>query len=152
MVTLKARARRVIPSVAIGLLLGWSISACGDDQSGEDPGTSAEEPVELTGNTFELVSVEGHELVPDTVIELAFEDDSMAVSAGCNTMSAAWSSEGDEVVWTGPVASTLMACPDELAAQDEWLHELFAEGMALVDGDAVLTLESGDVVIGFDVQ
>ena len=50
-------------------------------------------------------------------------------------------------MWTGPAASSMMACDEDLTAQDAWLSDLFTTGAdAGLDGDT-LTLESGDVTL-----
>jgi heat shock protein HslJ len=153
---MSARPRRVVHRffVVSAVVASLAVASCGEDLDGrEDPDDIVEhEQVQLAGKTYESTSVTGFELVPETVIRLAFEDDTMAVSAGCNTMSAAWTDADGELVWAGPIASTLMACPPELAAQDEWLIELFSDGVEITDGDADLTLESGDVAIELDEQ
>ena len=41
----------------------------------------------------------------------------------------------------------MMACSDELMAQDQWLAELFAAGVGVSADGATLTLTSGDVTI-----
>ena len=45
-----------------------------------------EAAADLDGTTYESTSVEGHDLVPGEPVRLVFEDDTMSVSAGCNTL------------------------------------------------------------------
>ena len=66
-------------------------------------------------------------------------------------MSGPWTDEGGETVkWSGPAASTMMACEPALMDQDRWLGDLLTAGMDVVDGEADLTLRSGDVTISLD--
>lgn len=128
------------------LVLGGCDAGWGSGR--EDPDVVVD-PVEvqLDGNTFTSTSVEGRELVPGTQIALAFDHGAMAAQAGCNTMRGEYTDEGGTLAWTGPVASTRMACPPDLTAQDEWLAGLLADGLDIADGDADLTLESGEIRI-----
>jgi len=49
-------------------------------------------------------------------------------------------------------AATMMACSDELMAQDNWLNALFVDGVpATLDGDQ-LTLKNGDVEIVLEAK
>ncbi|WP_243058074.1 META domain-containing protein [Nocardioides sp. SR21] len=129
-----------------------TLAACGSDSdSGSD---TAEEPqqLELDGTTFTSTEVTGHELVPDTTISLAFEEGNLSANAGCNTMSAEYEVTDGNVAWSGPAASTMMACSDELTEQDQWLTELLTEGVdAKQDGDT-LTLTDVDLEIVLEAQ
>lgn len=105
----------------------------------------------VDGRTYTSASVEGHDLVEGSAVTLVFEGERLVARAGCNTMSGGWSDgDGDEVRWTSSPASTMMACEPELMDQDTWLAGLLTEGMTVLDGDADLTLTSGDVTISFD--
>jgi heat shock protein HslJ len=139
--------------VGIGLAVGLAVSASSDvGGDGRDDPEALVDPVQtqLGGRAFESTSVTGHDLAPDTVLRLSFDQDSMAANAGCNTMTGPWTDEGSTLKWTEPVATTLKACPDALAAQDQWFAGLLTEGLEVVDGDADLTLESGDITIELD--
>jgi len=133
-----------------GLLL---LGACGDDSddSADDTGSEGDGTVEIDGKTFVSNQVRGFDMVEGTEVALSFEDDSLSVSAGCNTMSAPYVYEDGKVTWTGEPAATMMMCEDALMAQDVWLTSLFTEGMELSndDGDADLVAEQFDVVITF---
>jgi heat shock protein HslJ len=108
--------------------------------------------VQLDGRTFASTSVTGYELQPGTTIHLSFDHGVLAASAGCNTMAADWTDDDEELAWEGTPATTVMGCTPELVAQDEWLAGLLTDGMAIEDGDADLTLESGDVTIELEAQ
>jgi heat shock protein HslJ len=106
----------------------------------------------LDGNVYESTEVSGHDLVPDTAITLTFEDGNLAVAAGCNTQSSSYDVVGETMKWTGEPISTLMACSDELTAQDQWLNEIFTDGVdASLDGET-LKVTSGDVEIVLEAQ
>jgi heat shock protein HslJ len=134
---------------AAALLL--CLGACGDSDDGPSAAPTTvgtqEAPQGLDGTTFVSTDVTGRELADGTELRLAFEDGSLAVQAGCNTHSAPYSVEGSTLRWTGPPASTMMACPGSLTEQDAWVTDLFTGGVAMtVDPDGA-TLTDGDVTI-----
>lgn len=149
--------RRLV-AVAAALLATCMVAACSDDSGGGDdaaepssaPTSPSAAPVEaasLDGTTYTSTSVEGHDLVADTTIELGFDDGSMSASAGCNSMFGAYALTDGTLAWTGEPAGTLMACPDELAAQDQWLSGLLTTGMTATSEGSTLTLTDGEVTI-----
>jgi heat shock protein HslJ len=146
----------VLPlAVGIGLAVGLAASASSDagGDGRDDPDELVEDvQVQLAGRTFVSQSVTGYELQPDTEIHLTFEEDALAVNAGCNTMIGDWSDEGGDLSWESEPATTLMSCTPELDAQDQWLSNLLTDGMEIADGDADLTLESDDVTIELDAE
>ena len=122
----RAEAATAVALLSIGLLTG-----CGG--GGED--------VDLAGRAFTSTEVRGHTLVDGTSVVLTFAEDSMSAQAGCNTLAggASWA---DGVLTAGPLAMTMMACEDDLSAQDQWLSEFLASEPAIqLDGD---TLVLGD--------
>ena len=126
----------VVVGVASLLLAG-----CGDDSDNE---TTASD---LNGSTFTSTEVDGYELVDGSQITLTFDADSLSAQAGCNTMSAPYTLEEDLLAWSGDVATTRMACPDDLTAQDEWLTDLLTTGVDVdLDGET-LVLTHEDVTI-----
>ncbi|HET9422667.1 MAG TPA: META domain-containing protein [Nocardioides sp.] len=136
------------------VLVGALVVGCGDDSddggggaSGTDPSPSASaEEAALTG-TFVTEALTGHELVEGSELTVAFEDGSMAVSAGCNTLFGAYVDD-DGLHWEAEPASTLKACDPELSEQDDWLTTLFTEGLDIEESsDTGLVLTSGDIRI-----
>ena len=70
------------------------------------------------------------------------DGDHLAVNAGCNSLSAAYSWTDNTLQWVGDPAATMMACDPKLQAQDDWITGLLTQGLtATLDGDQ-LTLES----------
>lgn len=146
---------RIVPVVL--LLAALPLAGCGsEDDSASDAAAAEPSGVtadDLDGSSYASTEVTGHELVEGTRVRLSFEDGTLAVSAGCNTMTAEYDVTGDRLAWSGPPAATMMGCLDDVAAQDEWLTSLFQTGatVQLVDGDleltqdeVVLTLEPSD--------
>lgn len=121
--------------VLAGLLAAVALAACGGDGGGS-------QTPDLAGKTFESTSVSGHELVDGTTITLTFEEDRLGAYAGCNTMTGGASWEGG-TLQVEALAQTMMACEDDLAAQDQWLLELLEDGPAVsLDGDELTVGDS----------
>jgi heat shock protein HslJ len=144
----------MIPRTALALLTlsALALAACGsdDDSPAADDSLpavgSAPAADDLADRAFESTEVTGHELVADTTIELAFTSDSLSARAGCNSMNGGYSIT-DGALEVGVMASTMMACSDELMAQDTWLSEFLSSGPAIaLDGDT-LTLTGDDAAI-----
>ncbi|GGK83305.1 META domain-containing protein [Ornithinimicrobium pekingense] len=105
---------------------------------------------EVGGRTFlsTAVTEDGnpHQLVDGSRVTLAFVDGRVRAGAGCNTMSGAYSLDGDVLV-TEELAMTEMGCPGPLMDQDTWLAGLLTGRPALaVQGDE-LTLTAGSTVL-----
>jgi heat shock protein HslJ len=140
--------RAVAPLVAVVLL-----AACGSDGDGEaagQTGESAREPLRsdmalLEAASFVSTSVEGRELLPGTEVWLSFDEDTLAVSGGCNTSFGASTLDDGTLGWESDPASTMIACSEEEAEQDAWVSDLLATGVAATTDGADLHLASEDV-------
>jgi heat shock protein HslJ len=124
------------------------LAACGDDGygGGGDDGGSDVSFDDLDDRGFISTSVTGHELVGDTQVELTFTDGRISAMAGCNTQNGG-ADVADGKLMVDTLASTQMACADDLQEQDTWLAGfLDGDPDLTLDGDQ-LTLTSGDEVI-----
>lgn len=135
------------------LLLAGVLVACADSDGGDPPSTSSPpatttvDAAALDGTTYASTSVEGAELVEGTAIEVTFEDDTMSVWAGCNTLFGPFEVDGTTIAWASEPAATMMMCEPDLDEQDRWITELFSGGVdATAEGDD-LTLQGGGVTI-----
>jgi len=108
---------------------------------GSDPSASAG----LDGREFVSTQVDGYEVVPDSVIRISFQDGSLSVNAGCNTMFGAYTFDGD-VLRAPTLAMTQMACEPALMEQDAWIS-------TLISGDPTVALDGDTLTItGPDAQ
>lgn len=140
----RRRGGRVLVAVA-GLIVVGGCS--GDDVSGGGPAVGG-----LDGHTFMATSVTGAELAPTGTLVLAFADGRVAITGGCNGMSASYEI-GESILATGgDFAQTAMACDQPLMDQDAWVAELLA-GRPIITLDGVdLTLSAGGVTVRFARQ
>ena len=124
------------------------LGACGSDtrrssdtstQPAESEASVPASDLDLDGRTFVSTEVVGHDLVADSEIRLSFQDASISVNAGCNTLVGGYTIEGDTL--QAPVlAMTQMACDPALMDQDTWLSETFS-------GSPTLVLEGDDLTV-----
>jgi heat shock protein HslJ len=147
--------------VLLGAALTLAAAGCADDKDSgsstsgattSSPTSASEAAVtaaDLDGASYVSTQVTGHVLVADTQIQLGFSSGSLSTSAGCNVMSGPYDVDGGVLRWTGPAASTMMACSDELTAQDAWLTQLFTDGAEVAVDGSTLTLTSDQVTIEF---
>jgi heat shock protein HslJ len=111
----------------------------------------------LTGTVWRIRSIGGTALTwappadePFTVFNA--EDASFNASVGCNTLRGGFSVAANGAVSFGPLASTMMACPDELANREA----AFASALQATAGHAIggralrLFDESGAVAVEFE--
>jgi heat shock protein HslJ len=127
--------KRVVVTVGFVVVL-VALGACGAGQgSGGD----------LTGKVWALSQLNGQALVPGSGITAEFAaGGAVAGSAGCNRYSGKYTVSGSQITFSGPMASTRMAC--EQAVMDQETAYLKALGDAktyAVSGDQ-LTLSGAD--------
>ena len=141
-------------AVAVVALSALALAACGSDDdspAAEDslPAVgSAPTADDLADRAFESTEVDGYELVADTTVELVFLADSIAARGGCNSMNGGYQIV-DGTLEVATMASTMMACSDELMAQDDWLSTFLTSNPAIaLDGDTLtLTGENATLTL-----
>jgi heat shock protein HslJ len=124
-----------------------SVAAGDRDDGAPAPEGTAPLVEDLEGRAFTSTSVTGRELVADTEVRLTFFDGRLGVTAGCNSASSSVEVVEGVLRWSGEPMSTLIGCPEELAAQDRWLTELLTAGATATIAGPELRLEADDVVL-----
>lgn len=134
------------------------LSACGSDSdetsssSKDGATTTTAAPAsssDLDGSTYVSTSVMGHDLVDGTAITLTFTDGDLSIVAGCNTMSGAYTLDGDTLQLDGQSRTTMMGCEQPLMDQDQWIVTWLSDGVDMSLTDTGLTLTGGDVSVAF---
>ncbi len=102
----------------------------------------------LTGGEWFVESLNGEPVRSDSVITLRFgEDGRVSGSAGCNTYGAQFQVV-DDALTTDKTMSTMMACAENLMAQERtFLDLLAAVERYAIDGSGALILRAGDGVV-----
>jgi heat shock protein HslJ len=113
--------------------------------SGSLPPGQGAVPAGLEGRTFLATGITGRALVPGSQVRLAFQGGQVSATAGCNSMSGAYSLANGMLI-AGQLATTEMACDPPLMAQDRWLAELLGGAGVTLAGDT-LTLERSGMVL-----
>lgn len=101
---------------------------------------------ELSGGQWQLISIDGQPVVAGSLITLTFDTEgNLFGSGGCNSYSATYTIEGDQIVM-GPIISTLMMCADPAVAEQEIAYFAALQAVvtrAVVDGQLLLMTETG---------
>lgn len=138
----------VVAVVCLVIALVSCSSGRGGAAEAELPGTHDATAKELAGHTFVSATVEGKDLVPASSITMTFTEDTLSANAGCNTMSGGYTIDGG-TLQVGALAQTMMACSDELNAQEQWVAAFLAAGPDAQVGNETLTLEHDGTKIIF---
>lgn len=127
----------VYPDRATLELDGESLSGC------------AGEPRDLlTGPAWRIEAIGSEATIPDSKVDIAFDDNSRVGGAGsCNRYTSGYTLDG-EGLRLGPIAGTLMACEQALMDQEHRLHEALAtvSRFDIADDGALLLLAGDDAV------
>lgn len=124
---------------AAALAGALALAACGSSAASPDGGTYS----------TQAITVDGAEqpLALDSTLQVAFVDGGVSVNAECNTLFGPVDLSDGTVTLTGELASTKMACPPELMAQDDVLAAFFSAGPTWALDGEVLTLTGGSTTI-----
>lgn len=150
------------PRLATGLLLAALLAGCGGDSDGDtgstpspssssaaspDAAVVALDPAALDASSYVSTSVEGHDLVAGSTVEMTFDGGTMSAWAGCNNLFGPFEVDGSMLTWSDQPAATMMMCEPELMDQDQWLTDLLTAGVTATQDADTLTLESDGVRI-----
>jgi heat shock protein HslJ len=129
-------------TILLGILMLLVVSGC----------AAAGSDVTLTGQVWIATELDGESIISDTTITAEFKDDgTLGGSNGCNRYNTTYAVDGDKIQITSPMASTLMACPDPVMAQEGvYMGAMEAAATFEISGDE-LTLfnETGDALVGY---
>jgi heat shock protein HslJ len=141
------RIQLLVLAVA-GLL---AVGGCGSDDDGATATAGAgtvPTVADLDGRSFLSTAVRGRELVGGTQVTIRFEDGTLGVSAGCNSLGGAYAIEDGTLRWASAPAMTMIGCEDALQRQDDWLLAFLSDGATITAPDArTLSLAHDGVTI-----
>lgn len=86
-------------------------------------------------------------LVSSAAVEelvLVFTEDMLTARGGCNTLTANYSTTGEDPLTFGPVSSTKKACEGEAAEADEWLSSALGRTRDVEVVGGVLTMRDAE--------
>ena len=99
----------------------------------------------LTDSLWILSELNGQAPLPDTAITAEFGDDGkVSGSSGCNGYTTTYSVSGKKIAFGEQVASTMMACPDQLMAQERDYVETLSSAATFEIAYDTLTLYDAD--------
>ncbi|WP_024794137.1 META domain-containing protein [Tomitella biformata] len=141
--------------VTVAALSALALTACSNSERASTETTTAKPTTSTTttaagaslgGKTFTATEITGHTLVEGSELTIAFEDETIAVRAGCNSMHGGYTF--DEATLAAPMlAGTMMACEPELMDQDQWVGAFLAAAPDAELSGKTLTLTSGETAI-----
>jgi heat shock protein HslJ len=123
-------------SVTSLALVALALAACG---GGAAPTAAPSGQVvyeDLDGRSFIVTGSEGYTPVPDSTIQIGFDQGRISIQAGCNTMGSQYRVE-DNVLSVGDMISTEMACAPALMAQDVFISAFVPNTTLTLDGDTL---------------
>ena len=127
---------KTIISIGLSVVL-IALGGCSSLQSGSKG--------DLTGQAWVLTELTGKTLVAGTSITALFSaDGKMGGSSGCNRYGGTYTVTGNTIQITSPLASTMMACEQEIMDQESAYLKALGEAKSFsVTGDQ-LTLKDGN--------
>jgi len=127
------------PLLSAGLLIAVTLAAgCGDD---DDDGNAL---ASLDGTSSSLAEGEGVTIPIEVTMTVAFAGGTASGSSGCNRFTGTYE-EGGRSVTSGPLATTRMACADEvMTAEHAYLAALeSASSWSATDAELVVSDAGG---------
>ena len=142
-----------MPTIAAGIrvLAGLAIlvvAACDSTGSGTNVTPEPTSALDLAGTSWTLVSVGGAQVVEASAANLAFAvDGSASGSTGCNNFNGPYTVDGAAMTF-GPLATTRMACEENLMVQEAAVLEALAGVSGWeIDADGTLHLTGGTELV-----
>ena len=129
--------------LAIGSMTILLLAACSASASSQD----------LTGNLWLLSELNGQAPITGTAITAQFDEDGrVGGSSGCNNYSTSYSVDGNQLTFSEPMASTLMACPEPIMEQERDYSQALADTaeFEIINDELILINSRGNELARFD--
>ena len=133
------------------ILLTASLAACAPETTAM---ATAADPATLDGTAWVLAALPGQAVAAGRFVTLRFESGRAQGHDGCNRFTTPYTASGSTLEVSSPGASTLMACPPELAPQAEAFRAALAGAKAwrIEKGQLELLAGDGRVLASFAPQ
>lgn len=120
------------------------MAGCGDDDGSGDL-------TSLDGTSWTLVAGSGVTFPNDVALTIQFDGGTASGSGGCNRFTGSYEEDGNSLS-LGRVASTRMACPEEIMdAENAYLSVLESvSSWSATDSELVLSDSSGQELLRYD--
>lgn len=142
--------KTLIGTLALSTLTALSLAACAlppapppKRSSADSTGTSGISAVGLIGSSWLLASLDGQPPIENTTVTVNFSADRVSGSDGCNRFNGAYTLDGMNLTF-GPLAGTLMACPEPIMQQADSFQKALANAKSFKVGEGQLTLLDAD--------
>lgn len=113
---------------------------CGKDDEKQEPAETPAKGPELAGTTWLVETVAGRTVLGETQLTLRFGGNGqVSGNAGCNSFHGSFQLDGEALSF-GPLASTRMACPEEIMDQE-------TQFLAALGATERVTLEEGRTLL-----
>lgn len=108
-------------------------------------------PTDLTNTTWTTttMTVNGTEqaLASNSTMTMQFGDGRVSVNAGCNQQNGQATWTNGQIILSGPMASTMMACEQALMNQDQTIAAFLAGNPTYTQSGNTLTLTDGSMSV-----
>ena len=122
--------------LTILLALVLSLAACSETEA-------------IPSGTWNLVSLNGSTLLPDTQLTIEFTDEQVSGFSGCNTFGGTYTLRGSDLEFA-ELVTTLMACADTEAMTQESAYFAALQAVASIEfNETTLTLSGEGVELVF---
>ncbi len=106
------------------------------------------EDAEIAGPTWNLTELQGSAPIDGTSIDLTITEDGVSGTSGCNRYMGPVTVDGNQLTLGPDLASTMMACAEDVMAQEtEYLEALSSVTTYEISGDELLLMDSGATVV-----
>ncbi len=133
---------KIIAALSFGAT-ALSLAACSLPPAPPPRGSSSIGATGLEGSSWVLESLGGQAPLESTVVTLNFEANRVNGTDGCNRFTAGYSLDGFNIA-LGPLAGTLMACPEPIMNQAAQFQAALANARSFRVADGRLTLLDAD--------
>lgn len=132
-----------IALLAIGPIALLMLAACSSAGSGQN----------LTSSFWLLSELNGEAPITGTAITAEFDEEGIVGgSSGCNNYNTSYEVKGENLTFSGPMASTMMACPEPIMEQERDYLQALADTATfeIMDDELILKDSNGDEIARFN--